>query len=210
MAFSLASFALALASLHTSGQDAIVQSPAPDQRTVAANFVRDGSIAPLGDTPAFAAILTEDARRQRLVVVSFHMRWLSDGGGDRRPIWFARRRSAEFRTASTDYADGRTCGPLHDVLQAMESLELPVVDVAGVPLGDPPPSRLNRGLDGQTFSLNLTGEFRSTRGYGDLTVSGDQTSPVAALARLAEVGMASCWGTQSPAWAGEEPHDTSD
>lgn len=201
--FSLAFFVLPLVALDPSGlgnAGSSFQSSDVDRRAVIAAFVREGSVAPLGGTPVFAAILAEDPGRSKLTVVSFHMRWLTDNDGSRQPVWFARRRSGEFQTASTDYADGRTCNPLYDALQAIETLELPAVDVVGVPLGEPPPSRLNRGLDGQIFSLSLTGEFRSTRGYGELTVSGDQTSPVAAWARLAEVGMASCWVAEPPAW----------
>ena len=213
MAFSLTVPALALISLDLAGLSnpgLIVQNSDVDHQAAAAAFVRDGSAAPLGGAPVFASIHIEDASRSKLTAVSFHMRWLTDDNGDRRPIWFARRRSAEFRTVSTDYADGRTCPSLQDTLQAMENLELPLVDVIGIPFGDPPPSRLNRGLDSQTFSLSLTGEFRSTRGYGGLTVSGDQTSPVAALSRLAEAGMMSCWTQQQPVWVTDGAPNTAE
>ncbi len=138
-------------------------------------------------------------------VITFHSQFAQASRRERR-IWLARRVSIDrdnYPAPKIQYADGRTCPAIDDVLIMVEQLESPMIDLRGVPdasMDDETRLAAYEAIstDDHSYALSVAGFFDTSRSPAKLTIGGNSNTPIGALAELARPSLEPCWSDEAP------------
>ncbi len=139
-------------------------------------------------------------------VTTFHTPQMTRNGVRESRVWFARRVSIDpdnFPATKTQYADGRTCPAIDDVLIMVEQIEKPRIDLRHVPSSNLQDGNRQRAYeniytDDRYYALSVAAYFDASLSPSKLTIGGGSNTPIAALIELALLSLEPCWSDTMP------------
>ncbi|MET0271587.1 MAG: hypothetical protein ABW360_01210 [Phenylobacterium sp.] len=155
-----------------------------DAAVQAARSLEHKGIAP------FAGVSTYGALNRHWTVTTFYVAWEGRGPA-RRASYLARQAVGGLGgQQSVAWADGAACPALIDRLGEMTRLRAPGVQVPG--LGGP--RDLNVVMDGTSYRLWARwGAYPDTNASGDVEMSGNVDTPLAAWTDATVAALQPCW-----------------
>lgn len=189
------------------GQDVSLFADRPDAteetQQIAKAYAVAGATATVRNYSPIMSITINEDQHLRLRTLSFHRVLVTNAENERGYVWVARSRAADWTRISTRYADGRQCEDMSKVLVLASAIDLPVATLPGVPFNSGPrPGQLTGedfAMDGPSFALSVTAAWPATNSLATVTVTGQESSPLGALASTAEALLAPCWSADLPA-----------